>query len=75
MKLWHIHRTDSGGYDTYDSFVVRAETEHDAREILIAEHAQDGYGDSWTRNHADVVVKELTTDGPAAIIIGSFNAG
>lgn len=33
MKLWHIARTDRGGYDTYDSAVVAAPDEAQARSI------------------------------------------
>lgn len=32
MKLWHIWQTVNTGYDTYDSAVVAAETEEDARK-------------------------------------------
>lgn len=32
MKLWLIKRDVNGGYDTYDSAVVAAETEQAARE-------------------------------------------
>ena len=33
MKLWCISQTDNDGYDTFDSAVVAAETESDARAI------------------------------------------
>jgi hypothetical protein len=75
VKLWHLRRTDKVDYDEYDSFVVRAETEQEARELLINEHARDNYFNPWTRVHADVVCAELTMDGPTEIILGSFNAG
>lgn len=32
MKLWLISQSWNSGYDTYDSAVVAAETEEDARE-------------------------------------------
>lgn len=32
LKLWLISQDDNDGYDTYDSAVVAAETEKDARE-------------------------------------------
>ncbi len=33
MKLWIIERTDSVGYDEYDSIVVAADSEDDALRI------------------------------------------
>ena len=32
MKLWLISQGDNNGYDTYDSAVVAAETEREAKE-------------------------------------------
>lgn len=39
MKLWLLTQDQNRGYDTYDSAVVAAETEDDARKIW------PGYGD------------------------------
>lgn len=68
-------RTDDGGWDSYDGFVVRAETDHAARELLIKAHASDKHFNSWTPNHDDVIATELTAEGNEQIILGSFNAG
>lgn len=39
MKLWLIQQTANEGYDTYDSAVVAAETEEDARRTHPASMA------------------------------------
>lgn len=38
MKLWKIHQSENNDYDTYDSAVVVAETEDDAKLIHPSEH-------------------------------------
>lgn len=38
MKLWLISQSENNGYDTYDSAVVAAETEEEARHT---------YPDNW----------------------------
>lgn len=84
MKLYHISRTDDGGYDTYSDAVVAAETEDAARMIHPSEYIQlpwDGKADegysSWI-DAKDVQVeylgeaKEGTISG---VICSSFHAG
>lgn len=87
MKIWHVHRTDQCSYDEYDSFVVAAETEQQARLA----HPSGG-GDVWTgrewRNGnwkdtswpapGKLKVREIGTAAPtekAGVICASFNAG
>lgn len=41
MKLWLISQYENNNYDTYDSAVVAAETEEEARNI---------YPDNWDNN-------------------------
>ena len=41
MKLWRISQDKNNGWDTYDSAVVAAETEEEARGI---------YPDNWDNN-------------------------
>ena len=46
MKLWLISQSFNKGYDTYDSAVVAAETEEDARKL----HPNKGHfwdGEGW----------------------------
>lgn len=41
MKLWLISQSENNGWDTYDSAVVAAETEEEARNL---------YPDNWDSN-------------------------
>ena len=74
MKLWLLER-DAGliGYDEYDSFVVRAETESQARGFARKRGADEG-GDTWL-DHNLVSCVPLQQGGDIGIILGSFNAG
>lgn len=82
MKLWLLSQRENGGYDTFDSCLVAAETADDARTI----HPYDSEGyETWGRidgvwaNTPDVVsVTPIGTalEGTArGVIIASFNAG
>lgn len=79
MKLWIINQAVNNGYDTFDSAVVAAESEEEARNILP-------YGDDWNyarrikvwaNNPSEVNVEYLgTTDRKIrGIVLSSFNAG
>ena len=69
MKLWLLMRKDSVGYDEYDSFVVRAENEEEARRL-----ARDSTSNGWT-SEDQVDCHILLEEGIAEIILGSYNAG
>lgn len=69
MKLWLITRTDYG-YDEYDAFVIRADSEHRVREIA-AEKAADEGAATWL----NAAVKEISEHGEEGIVLDSFNAG
>jgi hypothetical protein len=45
MKLWLISQDVNTGYDTYDSAVVAAETEEQARLIHPSQYADAGWGE------------------------------
>jgi hypothetical protein len=84
MKLFLIHQRENNGYDTYDSAVVCAETEDDARHTNpgSGERMKDGDWDysfiSWCSSPDRVVVEYLgeASDGIVpGIICASFNAG
>lgn len=50
MKLWLVSRTDRVGYDEYDSMVVAAETEEEARKIHPSDHLSNMgvfYDNGW----------------------------
>ena len=76
MKLWLIYQTENTGYDTYDSAVVAAETEDEARKIHPG-----GAWDSWDAwvdfpERVSVLYLGEASDIPIArVILASFNAG
>lgn len=89
--LWLISQTDNSGYDTYDSAVVCAATEQDAR--LIHPDADSRWsGDAWVYESGlavwmdngwttpeKVAVEQIgipsTGVREGAVICASFNAG
>ena len=85
MKLWLVSQNVATGYDTYDSAVVAAETEKDARETYPGEYTPEGwpaqYLDAlfpdWA--HPDSVtakyIGEAAEGVAAGVICASFNAG
>jgi hypothetical protein len=72
VNLYHLDRIydDQWGYDEYDGFVIRAETEHRAREIAVAKSEESWFGDP-TKSTCVV----LDADGEEGIILASFMAG
>ena len=72
MKLWMLSRLDGYGYDEYDSKIVRAPTEDEAREI--ANESTGFEGSIWT-DKSLVECSQLKASGEAGEIRGSFNAG
>jgi len=78
MQLYLLQQDENCGYDTYDSCVVVAETEDDARLI----NPDGKWGRTWTawcKKPEEVAVTEL---GEAAyglkggtVVCASFNAG
>lgn len=87
MKLWSVVRNDRGGYDTFDSMVVAAETEQQARETHPYGHYHwngrrwvDGDHDerrTWTDPDCTTATEIGTAipNTPAGVICASFNAG
>ena len=76
--LYHLFEKDNsprdeknniGTWDTYDSFVVRAKSETEARKL-----ASEVGGDLWNDPAYTGCVK-LVPEGDSDIIVGSFNAG
>ena len=86
LKLWHVTRTDECGYDEYDSFVIAAPTEEDARhhhpmgyDMRLGSHIRF-YGDWIVPERCDtLIVKQIgiaSEDIEAiTIIVASHNAG
>jgi len=69
MKLWLISQTENNGYDTYDSAVVAAETEVEAKGIIPCDCF-------WASSPDKVIAKEIGTanDGVTGVICASYNA-
>lgn len=81
MKLYLISQTDVTGWDTYNSAVVSAVDENDAKKICPGgkddiPHAEAHAWDSWTNDLNKVTAEYLgETDKPRGVICASFNAG
>jgi len=85
MKLYVISQSENNDYDTYDSAVVCAENEEEARKIHPSEYAEDKWWEKpkdpyspWATKLENVDVKyigEATEGVEPGIIIASFNAG
>jgi len=83
MRLWLLTALQDWGYDHYDSLVVRADSEPEARRIA-QNHTNESnpahyYHAPNTRLpwiEAELSKCEpLDHDDPAAVVIGSYNAG
>lgn len=85
MNLYLLTQSTVTGYDTYDSAVVAAESEDNARKIHPSSYTtreqwekEEYSSGNWpTYNDREVIkVRYLgTTDEPEGIILSSFNAG
>lgn len=78
MKLFLLTQNDNRGYDTYDSAVVVAETEEDARKI----HPHGAEWGAHTRMWADYpdrvkveLLGEAIFGTNSGVVLASFNAG
>ena len=75
MKLWILSRTDSVDYDEYDSFVILAKDEAEARQLAEAAGSPYRKAGIWL-NSDKCTCEQLTRKGKKAeVILGSFNAG
>ena len=79
MKLFKISQDKNCGYETYDSAVVAAENDEEARLLHPGDRNWDGTDNSGTWcNAKDVKVKylgEAKDDTYPGVIVASFNAG
>lgn len=76
MKLWHLLPIGVGGhwspwYDKAFGFVVRAESETEAR-ALAAKVAGDEGEVAWTDKGSSTCI-ELTADGEAGVVIRDYH--
>ncbi len=74
MKLWLLRPAEGWDpwYDKAFGFVVRAETEADARKLVAPRAGQEGEH-VWLNYNLTTCV-ELTQNGPAEIVIRDFAA-
>jgi hypothetical protein len=73
MKLYLLEQKDNNDYDTYDSCLVCAENEADARTIEPNEDVND-----WALSKDSITCKEIgeaNDKQERGVIIASFNAG
>lgn len=78
MKLWILKAKKPVGYDSYNSFVVRAESEKNARKLAAESKGDENYISrpvSFWESPDFSSCEELTALGPEEIVVGSFNAG
>ncbi len=78
MKLYIISQDENNGYDTYDSAVVCAENEEEARNI-------DPSGQNWRENWSEwcsspnqvevMYIGEAAPEVEKGVVLASYNAG
>ena len=61
MKLWLVSQDENDGWDTYDSMIVAAETEEEARNTLppYCKWGEERPYASWCRTPAAAEVKYI----------------
>ena len=78
MKLWMIVQVVNTGYDTFDSAIVAAETEEDARQINPSGDWDNLIYPAWANTPDQVTViliGEAIPGTVSGIVLSSFNAG
>lgn len=73
MKLWYLNNTGLVQYDSYDAFVVRAESAGAAR-LIASENAGAEGGGTWLSSEYSTC-EELHSEGSIGVVLGSFRAG
>ena len=80
MKLYLLEQNDNNDYDTYDSCLVCAENEADARTIDPDGNTfeENNRWSSWARSKEAITCQEIgEANGKQqrGVVIASFNAG
>lgn len=78
MKIYLISQTVNKDWNTYDSFVVYAENEEDAKLVHPLNDINSNYAGSWVQRVEDIQVTYLgeAKDGAErGEILSSYNAG
>ena len=72
MKLWKISQSENNNYSTYDSAVVAAETEDEARRTISFNPSY--WASSPEHVHVELI-GEAISGTKAGVIVASYNAG
>jgi hypothetical protein len=85
LKLYLLTQNDNNGYDTYDSCVVCAKDEKEAKTIspeggIFVETAgkKSSWRTAWALRASSITCEEIGTansDQKKGVILSSFNAG
>jgi hypothetical protein len=75
MELFKLKVLGNVTYDEFDSFVVRAESEQKARELVNREAGDYGSQKNIWLNPDKVSCNQIYKDGAPKVICASFNAG
>jgi hypothetical protein len=62
MKIYRISQNINDGYDTYDSAVVAADNEEDARNIHPSQFVTHFRGDKWYGTYSSPPIEEYETE-------------
>ena len=75
MKLYYLSRNPNRvDYDQHFGFVIRAESEADARLLASKECGREFEQECWLDKN-QTSIEELLADGKQEIIVSDFNAG
>lgn len=85
LKLYLLTQNDNNGYDTYDSCIVCAKDEKEAKTIspeggIFVETSgkRGSWRTSWALRSSSITCEEIGTangDQKKGVILSSFNAG
>ena len=81
MKIYLVWQVDNNGYDTYDSCVVCAENEDDAKTITPDDEIYTepvGPYTNWALKKESIFCREIgvaNENQERGVILASFNAG
>ena len=77
MKVWHLWARVNTSYDSYDGFVVIAETETEARRYAQKKIADEKDIDAyfWLNSDCSSCTYLAQTNHAEGIVLASFNAG
>ena len=72
MYLWLLKEVKEGSWDSYDSFLIRADCECKARVLANETHGSEG--PIWVDSKASTC-ERISDKGKEEILISSYNAG